>query len=30
MIYKNFLKEKYDEGIKSNVIEHILDDSYYR
>lgn len=29
-IYKDFLKEKYSEGIKSNVISHILDDSYYR
>ena len=29
-IYKNFLKEKYDNGIKTKVIEHVLDDSYYR
>lgn len=30
LIYKDFLKQKYNDGIKSNVIEHILDDSYYR
>lgn len=30
LIYKNFLKEKYDSGIKTKVIEHVLDDSYYR
>lgn len=29
-IYKNFLKEKYDSGIKNNVISHTLDDTYYR
>lgn len=29
-IYKNFLKDKYDNGIKTKIIEHILDDSYYR
>ena len=29
-IYKQFLKTKYDEGIKSKIISHILDDSYYR
>ena len=29
-IYKDFLKKKYFEGIQSKVIEHILDDSYYR
>ena len=29
-IYKDFLKEKYKSGIKTKVIEHVLDDSYYR
>lgn len=29
-IYKEFLKNKYNEGIKANVINHILDDAYYR
>lgn len=29
-IYKEFLKQKYDDGIKTNVISHVLDDSYYR
>ena len=29
-IYKDFLKQKYDEGIKYNVINHVLDDTYYR
>ena len=29
-IYKNFLKEKYQSGIKTKVIGHVLDDSYYR
>lgn len=29
-IYKEILKKKYQEGIKSHVITHILDDSYYR
>lgn len=29
-IYKDFLKEKYRSGIKTKVIEHVLDDSYYR
>lgn len=29
-IYKEFLKEKYQEGIKNKVISHILDDTYYR
>lgn len=29
-IYKEFLKDKYRDGIKTKVIEHILDDSYYR
>ena len=29
-IYKDFLKKKYQEGIKTNVIGHTLDDTYYR
>lgn len=29
-IYKEFLQEKYDDGIKSKDINHFLDDSYYR
>lgn len=29
-IYKEFLKDKYNDGIKTKVISHILDDSYYR
>lgn len=29
-IYKNFLKEKYDEGIKTNIINQLLDNTYYR
>lgn len=29
-IYKEFLKDKYNDGIKANVISHILDDTYYR
>ena len=29
-IYKEYLKDKYNNGIKSNIIEHILDDTYYR
>lgn len=29
-IYKDFLKEKYNNGIKSKVIGHVLDDTYYR
>ena len=29
-IYKNFLKEKYDSGIKMKVINSLLDSSYYR
>ena len=29
-IYKDFLKMKYNNGIKTKVIEHVLDDSYYR
>lgn len=29
-IYKEFLQEKYTDGIKSKVITHVLDDAYYR
>ena len=29
-IYKEFLKEKYNEGIKTKVINQILDNTYYR
>ena len=29
-IYKEYLKQKYNEGIKANIISHILDNSYYR
>lgn len=29
-IYKEFLKQKYQDGVKANDINHILDDSYYR
>lgn len=29
-IYQEFLKRKYQDGIKTKVISHILDDSYYR
>ena len=29
-VYKDFLKQKYQEGIKTNVINHTLDDTYYR
>lgn len=29
-IYKSFLSDKYVAGLKDNVINHILDDSYYR
>ena len=29
-IYKDFLKDQYNAGIKAKVIEHVLDDSYYR
>lgn len=29
-IYKEFLKDKYNDGIKTSVIAHVLDDSYYR
>ena len=30
IIYKEILKKKYADGIKSNIISHTLDDSYYR
>ena len=29
-IYKEFLKQKYDDGVKAKVISGILDNSYYR
>lgn len=29
-IYKEFLKDKLNDGIKAKVIEHVLDDTYYR
>lgn len=29
-VYSYILHQKYDDGIKSEVIEHLLDDSYYR
>lgn len=29
-IYKELLKQKYNDGIKTSVIEHVLDNSYYR
>ena len=29
-IYKEYLKQKYNDGVKTKIIEHILDDSYYR
>lgn len=29
-IYKEFLKQKYNDGIKAKVIAHVLDDTYYR
>lgn len=29
-IYKDYLKQCYQDGIKANVISHILDDTYYR
>lgn len=29
-IYQQFLKEKYESGIQTKVIEHVLDDTYYR
>ena len=29
-IYKEFLKNKYNDGVKTKVIGHVLDDSYYR
>ena len=29
-IYKEFLKQKYNDGVKAKVISHVLDDTYYR
>ena len=29
-VYGQILKDKYNDGIKANVIKHILDDTYYR
>ncbi len=29
-IYQEFLKQKYQDGIKTKIISHILDDTYYR
>lgn len=29
-IYKEILKKKYNDGVKSKIISHTLDDSYYR
>ena len=29
-IYKQFLKQKYQDGIKAKIISNLLDDSYYR
>lgn len=29
-VYKEFLKQKYQAGIKTKIINHILDDTYYR
>lgn len=29
-IYKDFLKQKYNDGVRAKVINHVLDDSYYR
>lgn len=29
-IYREYLKQKYQEGIKTKIISHILDDTYYR
>lgn len=29
-IYKDFLKQKYQDGVKTKIISHVLDDSYYR
>lgn len=29
-IYKDFLKQKYNDGVRAKVIEHVLDDTYYR
>ena len=29
-IYKEFLKQKYNDGVKAKIISHVIDDSYYR
>ena len=29
-IYKDYLKERYNDGVKSRVISHVLDNTYYR
>ena len=29
-IYREFLKQKYNDGVKAKVISHVLDDTYYR
>lgn len=29
-IYKEYLKQKYQDGVKAELISHLLDDSYYR
>lgn len=29
-IYKEFLKQKYNDGVKAKTIAHVIDDSYYR
>lgn len=29
-IYKDFLKQRYSEGVKTKALTHILDDTYYR
>lgn len=30
IIYKEYLKQKYEDGVKAKIISHILDDTYYR
>ena len=29
-IYKEFLKQKYNDGVKAKTISHVIDDTYYR
>lgn len=29
-IYTQFLKQKYNDGVKAKIISHVIDDSYYR